>query len=197
VAPWRVADSLNTLLDEINARSPRRSKASDGSIGDAAHASRSSDHNPWVKDGASGVVTARDFTHDPDDGFDAGAFAEWLRKRCAAGTEKRVKYIISNRRIASAKFSAADRAKGRKVWEWWPYDGVNAHTQHVHVSVESTKPLFDSTKAWGWEQLSKPKPPAGLDTKVTLSAPAAQVLGRKAGEVLSLRWIINWGKDKL
>lgn len=186
-APWRVADSLQTLLEEINARAPRRSKASDGSIGDAAHASRDSDHNPWVKDGASGVVTARDFTDDPDDGFDASSFADWLRARCKAGTENRVKYIISDRRIASAT----------KDWAWRTYNGPNAHTKHVHVSVHPTKTLFDSTKAWGWAALAKPKPPTGLDTKVTLSGPAAAELGREAGEVISLRWILKWGKDKL
>ena len=42
---WRVARSLDVLLGQLNALAPERSKASDGSIGDAAHASRSSDHN--------------------------------------------------------------------------------------------------------------------------------------------------------
>ena len=68
---WRVAKSLLKLRDQINAHAPKRSKKSDGYIGDAAHASRSSDHNPWVKDGKMGVVTAADFTHDPAGGFDA------------------------------------------------------------------------------------------------------------------------------
>lgn len=185
--PWRVADSLQKLLDEINTRSPRRSKASDGAIGDAAHATRDSDHNPWVIDGASGVVTARDFTDDPEDGFDASSFADWLRARCAAGTENRVKYIISDRRIASS----------RDGWAWRKYSGVNAHTKHVHVSVHESKIHFDNTVSWGWQALAKPKAPTGLDTKVTLSGPAAAELGRQAGEVISLRWILNWGKDKL
>lgn len=155
---WRVAESLDVLLEEINKRSPHRSKVSDGSIGNAAHAARDSDHNPWVKDGATGVVTARDFTNDPGDGFDSSDFADWLRKRCKAGDEHRVKYVISDRRIASASFSASDRAKGRKAWEWWPYNGLNAHLHHVHVSVSSTKSLYDSTRPWGWETAGNPKP---------------------------------------
>jgi hypothetical protein len=65
---WRPAKSLIQLRDQINQIAPNRSKASDGTIGDAAHASRASDHNPWVREGDAGVVTAIDITHDPDDG---------------------------------------------------------------------------------------------------------------------------------
>jgi hypothetical protein len=76
---WRVARSLDQLLAEINASAPNRSRASDGSIGDAAHQTTDSDHNPHCQ---GWVVTARDFTHDPAGGFDAHAFADWLRRRC-------------------------------------------------------------------------------------------------------------------
>lgn len=140
---WRVARSLDKLLDEINRRSPNRSKKSDGGIGNAEHASRDSDHNPWVTLNGLGIVTARDFTHDPDDGFDAGEFADWLRKRCRAGSEHRVKYIISNRRIASAT---------KENWAWRPYTGPNAHQHHVHVSVLSTPGRYDDERSWGWVQ---------------------------------------------
>ena len=37
---WRIAKSLDTLLAQLNALAPHRSKLSDGSIGDAAHATR-------------------------------------------------------------------------------------------------------------------------------------------------------------
>src|SRR5688572_743005 len=65
VRPWRVAESLNVLLKQINAKAPHRNKKSDGSIGDDKHRTRNSDHNPWIRDGSSDVVTARDITHDP------------------------------------------------------------------------------------------------------------------------------------
>lgn len=146
-APWRVATSLEKLLAEINTRSPRRSKASDGGIGNAEHASRESDHNPWVKDGSMGVVTARDFTNDPANGFDSSDFAEWLRTRCKSGAESRVKYIISDRRIASAT---------RENWAWRPYTGPNAHLKHVHVSVLATKGRYDDARSWGWVKPSTP-----------------------------------------
>ena len=58
VRGWRVAESLQRLLDQVNQMAPVRSKASDGAIGDASHQTRDSDHNPWVTDGNIGVVTA-------------------------------------------------------------------------------------------------------------------------------------------
>lgn len=68
---WRLAHSLETLRAQVNAKWPNRSKSSDGSIGDASHSSRLSDHNP----DPSGVVRAIDITHDPLSGFDSYAFA--------------------------------------------------------------------------------------------------------------------------
>lgn len=136
---WRVARSLLTLRDQVNQRAPRRNKVSDGTIGDASHCQRSSDHNPWVRDGTVGIVTALDITHDPRGGCDANTIAEAIR----ASREIRVKYIIWNRRIAN---SAA--IGGRQPWEWRPYNGTNPHTRHVHISVRPDKPSYDSTVAW-------------------------------------------------
>lgn len=131
-ADWRVANSLDKLLSQINAKWPNRDKSSDGSIGDANHASRSSDHNPWVDDG---VVTARDFTHDPAHGFDSYAFAEHLRQT----EDPRIKYVISNSRIFSSETSP---------WVWRKYSGTNAHDHHVHVSVKPEKKFYDSVTDW-------------------------------------------------
>lgn len=142
---WRVAGCLDQLLDEINASAPNRSKASDGSIGDADHQSRDSDHNPWCQ---GWVVTARDYTHDPGNGFDSYQFADWLRQRCAGDIlidgqrETRLKYIISNRRIASAEYG----------WVWREYTGSNPHDHHVHVSCDCTAEgdYMDATYPFGW-----------------------------------------------
>src|SRR5262245_33953750 len=48
---WRVAQCLLTLLGQVDELAPKRSRRCDGTIGDAAHAARTSDHNPWVIDG--------------------------------------------------------------------------------------------------------------------------------------------------
>ena len=135
---WRVAKSLEVLLVEINEAAPNRSKISDGSIGDEDHqAAGSSDHLP----NSAGVVCARDFTHDPDDGADMHQLSEHLRKR----NHPAVKYVIWNRRIWS---------KVRNSEGWRYYGGSNPHDKHMHVSVgigsdgHSTGP-YDDMSPWG------------------------------------------------
>lgn len=44
--PWTLARSLDQLRGEINRRWPDRSKVSDGTLGDRAHAARKSDLSP-------------------------------------------------------------------------------------------------------------------------------------------------------
>lgn len=121
---WRVAESLDQLLDQLNALAPGRSKRSDGAIGDAAHASRSSDHNPWLVIGGQHYVSARDYTHDPAGGLNAQLLADSLQR----GRDQRVKYVIWNRRIMAGD-------AGPQPWVWRPYDGSNPHTKHLHLSV--------------------------------------------------------------
>ena len=76
----RLAKSLVTLIDDIVERFPGRDDQNDGTIGDAAHQTRESDHNPHVRQDGMGIVTALDITHDPAEGFDAQAFADSLRE---------------------------------------------------------------------------------------------------------------------
>lgn len=131
---WRVAKSLETLRNQINQKYPNRSKVSDGSIGDAAHAASASDHNP----NKNGVVCAIDITHDPANGFDAHALAERIRTH----RHPNLRYVISNSRIAGWWTN----------WEWQP--GVG-HTKHIHVSVGTldvydgqTYDRYDDTTPW-------------------------------------------------
>jgi hypothetical protein len=133
---WRIAESLETLRKQLNAAFPKRSKVSDGGIGDANHASRSSDHNPWIKDPKGiGIVSARDFTHDPKTGIDCN----WLADTLVDNKDPRIKYIIWNKKICSSKTSP---------WQWRPYKGVNAHKHHLHLSVSDAPSKYDSTATW-------------------------------------------------
>lgn len=128
---WRLAKSLERLRREINAMAPNRNKSHDGTIGDAAHASRKSDHNPWVDDG---VVTAIDITHDPQNGVDCNKIVKALKD----SKDPRQKYIIWNSQIWNPSVSP----------DWRPYGGSNPHTQHFHLSVVPQRALYDSEKDW-------------------------------------------------
>jgi hypothetical protein len=129
---WHVAGSLEKLREQLNSLFPNRSKAADGGIGDAAHATRDSDHNPWYRN----TVTARDFTHDPANGLDC----QWLKERLVASRDPRIKYLIWDRRIISG-------AGGPDPWKSRTYRGSNPHTRHLHVSVVAS-PLCEDRAAW-------------------------------------------------
>lgn len=136
---WRVAASLLVLRAQVDALWPRRSKVSDGTIGDENHMLTDSDHNPWVRDGLMGVVTAMDITHDPANGCDCERIAQAL----VLARDPRLKYIIWNRRILSATVAP---------WTWRPYKGRSPHTAHIHISVDSRKSLYDDKRPWMLEQ---------------------------------------------
>jgi peptidoglycan hydrolase-like protein with peptidoglycan-binding domain len=129
----RRAKATETLLNQVNESCPARNKGSDGWIGDAAHAASKSDHNP----NSAGVVQAQDITHDPKGGFDSYKFAEFLRTH----KDKRIKYVISNRKIFSGN-------AGPQPWAWRSYSGKNPHDAHVHVSVADSAALYDDKSEW-------------------------------------------------
>lgn len=124
---WRLAGSLIQMRSELDTLFPKRDRTSDGAIGDAKHASRSSDHNPWVVD-AKGypVVTAIDVDRDITQGITSRNLAEFLRQR----QDPRIKYVISNAQMFSSYANGQ-----RKTWEWGPYTGTNAHKEHMHLSL--------------------------------------------------------------
>lgn len=156
---WRLAKSLEKLRAQINEAAPNRSKASDGTIGDAKHASRSSDHNPWVTDAGKGVVTAIDITHDPRNGVDANALANALR----TGKDTRIKYIIWNRQIWNPGVSPS----------WRAYKGANPHDKHMHLSVKSTKQHYDDDRPWIFDGL-KPDAAAPIVEELPLLLPGTK-----------------------
>lgn len=119
---YRLSRGLEKLRSQVNAKFQSRSKDSDGWIGDTSHSARASDHNP----DSSGVVHAIDITHDPKGGFDSYAFADML----LAKQDRRLKYVISNRRIGSGP-------GGPSPGVWRKYTGANPHDHHCHISIVS------------------------------------------------------------
>lgn len=140
---WRVARSLLTLRDQVNAAFPHRNRASDGTIGDENHDS-TSDHTPWF----GGIVTALDLTHDPAAGMDIDRFTDEL----AASRDPRIKYLIANRLILDSRPQFSP-------WKWLRYNGSNPHTSHVHISVVASG-LCDDPRPWNLPMLGgAPTPP--------------------------------------
>lgn len=175
--PWRVAKSIETLRTELNELFPTRSRLSDGTVGDTRHANKNSDHNPWVRDGKTGVVTALDITHDPVHGLDSEELAEALIE----SRDNRIKYIISNRKIISG-------VQGPQPWIWRKYGGSNPHSKHIHISVEDNKNLYDDDRSWNLE-IGKPSP------HIPPSPPATMVLlkkgDKKKKDVMELQKLLN------
>ena len=137
---WQLAPALDKLRKQVNERWPMRNKSSDGTIGDASHSSRDSDHNP----NPAHYVCALDLTHDPGSGMDSYALAEVL----LASRDPRIEYIISNRKIASSHV---------QPWKWRKYSGKNPHDHHVHVSVKQDAKRYGDPSSW--DLAAKPMPP--------------------------------------
>ena len=137
---WRLAESLKVLREELDAAFPDRSKVSDGSIGDAAHSARKSDHNP----NRAGVVCAIDVTTQGQD-----EVGDALLKVLIG--DSRVKYVIWKGRIMSSTISP---------WKWRKYSEANLHYRHMHISVGGN---YDSRAPWGVSgtTVEKPEPYTG------------------------------------
>jgi hypothetical protein len=118
-----------TLRNQINKRWPKRDKRSDGWIGDKAHASRQSDHNP----DARGLVHALDIDKDldPKDPGAAQRLANQIVAYAASGIPgaNRIKYVVFNDQIASGTYPTS-------MWKW--RGSGYGHLHHIHVSF-STK----------------------------------------------------------
>jgi peptidoglycan hydrolase-like protein with peptidoglycan-binding domain len=143
-----------------------RSKESDGSVGDTSHSARESDHNP---DGA-GVVHAIDITHDPKGGFDSYAFADMLLEK----QDKRLKYVISNRRIGSGPAGPAPGV-------WRKYSGINPHDHHCHVSIMSGA-MADNASDWDINSAVNIDPVIQPDYVAAANAPEGIDQGRSGQE---------------
>ncbi|MEV4344898.1 hypothetical protein AB0J83_10510 [Actinoplanes sp. NPDC049596] len=151
MADWILVPCLVRLRSEFNAIAPGRDKSSDGSIGDTAHQATQSDHN----DDEVGNVPI----HDADKIHEVHAIdvdvdlresdltmekvVQFLLGRCRSGAEKRLRYIIYNRRIW-------EQSNG---WRQKAYNGSNPHDHHAHFSASYTTSLEASTASWHLEDI--------------------------------------------
>jgi len=150
MADWVLIPCLKALFAEFDRIAPSRDHASDGSVGDAAHQNEVSDHNP----DESGNVPIHDADHvnevhaidvdnnlnSPDLGSDPmEKVVQFLLGRCRSGAEKRLRYMIYNRRIWSASSG----------WVQKTYTGASPHTEHAHFSASYETNLEASTVSWG------------------------------------------------
>ncbi len=144
---WILVPCLVTLRSEFNALAPDRDKASDGSIGDVAHAQSSSDHNPdetgnTPTEDADSINEVHAIDVDKDlrrAGWTMQKAVEIIVVRHRQGRDDRLQNVIYNRVIWS------------RSWGWTArrYTGANAHTQHAHFSARYTTAQERDTRPWG------------------------------------------------
>ena len=151
MADWILVACLKRLFAEFDAIAPHRDHASDGSIGDTAHQHEVSDHNP----DETGSVPIHDADHtnevhaidvDVDlrePGLSMETVVQFLLARCRNGAEKRLRYIIYNRRIWEAD----------NGWKQRAYTGASAHTEHAHFSASYDTGREASTASWHLEDI--------------------------------------------
>lgn len=144
---WVLVACLVSLRGEFNRLAPSRDRSSDGSIGDSAHASSSSDHNP-DETGAtpSEDADSRNEVHAIDvdadlrkPGWSMAKAVEVIVTRHRDGRDNRLQNVIYNRRIWS------------RSWGWTArtYTGSNPHDKHAHFSSRYTTAQESDTRSWG------------------------------------------------
>ena len=129
----RLCTAGATFRDQLDRRFPKRDKRSDGWIGDAAHSSRFSYHNP----DKNGIVWAT----DTDENMGVGTWRNGRTckrlanqllayQRSGLPGSDRVLHVVYEDQVASGTY--------RKWWWIWRGKGYG-HTQHMHVTWKQGK----------------------------------------------------------
>jgi hypothetical protein len=151
MADWMLIPCLTALFAEFDRIAPSRDHTSDGSVGDKIHQNEVSDHNP----DETGAVPIHDADHinevhaiDVDNNLNESDLSmekvvQFLLARCRSGAEKRLRYIIYNRRIWSASSG----------WVQRTYTGASPHTDHAHFSGSYETKFEASTASWHLEDI--------------------------------------------
>lgn len=150
-ASWELVPSLVALRDAFNEVAPDRDHASDGSIGDAAHQRRVSDHNP----DETGAVPIHDADHlnevhalDVDSdlrmpGLTMAAVVAFVVARHRAGADDRLRYVIHDHAIWEAS----------NGWRERVYDGSDPHVEHAHFSASYETAREADNRPWHLEEI--------------------------------------------
>ena len=114
------------LREQFDDSFPDRDRASDGWIADKRHMLKgTSDHIPTPD---TAVVYAIDVDRDVSGKPKPDLMPDIADQiRILAKTDKRIKYLIFDSKIASAK----------SAWRWRTYTGINKHRHHLHISFSS------------------------------------------------------------
>ncbi|MFI5493582.1 hypothetical protein [Actinoplanes sp. NPDC051859] len=144
---WILVAALRSLFSEFNKRAPRRRKASDGSIGNQAHAVEESDHNPdetglTPTEDADSIDEVHAVDVDADlrePGWSMDRCVQIIVNRHRQGLDDRLEYVIWNRKIWARSWGWTARA----------YHGDNPHTGHAHFSARYTTAQENNTRPWG------------------------------------------------
>jgi len=137
---WRVAESLQRLLEQVNQR--RRDETKPATAQSAILGIRAA--TPTTIPGSSTAISAwlppATSPTIPKNGCDAQKIADSI----VASKDPRVKYIIWNRQICSSEV---------RPWTWRKYPGGNPHTKHIHISVLPQKAKYDDRRDWQLTQV--------------------------------------------
>src|SRR3954471_6885571 len=151
MASWILVACLKQLFAEFDRIAPARDHASDGSIGDTAHQNEVSDHNP-DETGSVPIHDAEQINEvhaiDVDNNLNESDLSmekvvQFLLARCRSGAEKRLRYMIYNRRIWAASSG----------WVQKTYTGASPHTEHAHFSASYATTREASTASWHLEDI--------------------------------------------
>jgi hypothetical protein len=187
MATWLLVPSLGQLRTELNRIAPNRDRSSDGTIGDSAHQSRVSDHNddevgrvPIRDADSKHEVHAIDLDTDlREPNLTMEMVVQHVLARCRSGAEKRLRYVIYNRRIWEAS----------NGWKQRSYTGDSPHTEHAHFSASYETKLEASTASWHLEDI----PVALTDAdKKWLAAQIDKAATSAAERVWKTKWNINF-----
>ncbi len=133
---WALAGTLAQLRRELVTAYPAAPSRLYGTVGDADHQARKSDHNPDQR----GYVRALDIPRVEHGGPPLELLASLLREVGERESQRLNPggYVVWNSLIAS----------GRTGWQWTTYTGDNPHTTHLHVSCSRLPQFYSLGHRW-------------------------------------------------